>query len=147
MKQKGRFLGAGMALLLCGFPMAQQAAATPEMNNSLGVPYGHNKRAADSLEGAWAYEAEGVDYPYRKGTLLIGRKNEAYTVQVNLPQGSMDGYQVTVKDGTIRFFLNVDGVERVAVSLEQKGDTLQGKAVTSQGTFSVTAQRKLPGKE
>lgn len=94
--------------------------------------------------GVWDYEVEGTEDAYRKGVLFVRLENGTPIVEVHLGNGVLNGQDVKLEGDTLKFKVNVDGVERVAVVLKSEGNTIVGEASSGQGNFMVKGTRKLP---
>ena len=98
----------------------------------------------DGPLGVWDYEVKGTEDAYRKGVLFVRLENGQHIVEVHLGSGVLNGHDVKIEGNTLKFIVNLDGVERVAVVLNANEDTIVGEASSSQGTFNITGSRKLP---
>jgi hypothetical protein len=49
-----------------------------------------------------------------------------------------------VQGNTIKFTLNLDGLERVSVVLNADNDVVLGQVTTDQGSYTIKGTRKLP---
>lgn len=94
--------------------------------------------------GVWDYEVSGTEDAYKKGVLFVRLENGQHKVEVHLGNGVLNGQDVEVNGNTLKFMVNIDGVERVAVVLNANEDSLVGEASSSQGTFKIKGSRKLP---
>lgn len=94
--------------------------------------------------GVWDYEVEGTEDAYRKGVLFVRLENGKHFVEVHLGNGVLNGQDVQLKGDTLKFIVNLDGVERVAIVLQSKEDSIIGEASSSQGNFTIRGTRKLP---
>lgn len=94
--------------------------------------------------GVWNYEVEGTEDAYSKGVLFVRLENGQYIVEVHLGAGVLTGQDVNVEDDTLKFIVNLDGVERVAIVLNAKDDKIIGEASSTQGSFAINGTRKLP---
>lgn len=101
----------------------------------------------DSPLGVWVYSVSDADPEYSNGVLYIEEKKKGtYAVFVQLKNGTLTGQDVEVEGNTVKFGMNIEGVERVVVELEVKGDFLKGEVYTSQGPLKIEGNRKLPPK-
>ncbi len=94
--------------------------------------------------GVWNYEVKGAEEAYRKGVLFVRQENGTYFVEVHLDNGVLNGQDVQVQGDTLKFIVNLDGVERVYVVLDTKDDIIFGEASSSQESFIVKGTRRLP---
>lgn len=94
--------------------------------------------------GVWEYEVEGTEEAYKKGVLFVRLESGTPIVEVHLGNGVLNGQDVKLEGDTLKFMVNVDGIERVAVVLKSEGDTIIGEASSGQGNFTVKGSRKLP---
>ncbi|MBQ4914276.1 hypothetical protein J8L85_07500 [Maribacter sp. MMG018] len=101
----------------------------------------------DSPLGVWVYSVSGADPEYSNGVLYIEEKEkETYKVFVQLKNGTLTGQDVEVDGNTVKFGMNIEGVERVVVELEVNGNLIRGEVYTSQGPLKIEGKRKLPPK-
>ncbi len=94
--------------------------------------------------GVWDYEVKGTEDPYRKGVLFVRLENGEHIVEVHLGNGVLNGQDVQLQGDSLKFIVNLDGVERVAIVLQSKDDTIMGEASSSQGSFVINGTRRLP---
>ncbi|MFX0555222.1 hypothetical protein ACOCEA_00390 [Maribacter sp. CXY002] len=102
----------------------------------------------DTLEnnpiGVWEYTVFGAEAPYEKGVLFVENNNGAHKVDIQLSNGTLTGQDVEVRENTIKFNMNIEGMERVSVVLWVSNDDISGEAYSNQGTFKIQGKRKLP---
>lgn len=103
-----------------------------------------NLLISDGPVGVWDYEVEVTEDGYRTGTLFVRKENGVHVVEVHLGNGVLNGQDVQVKGNTLKFNLNLDGVERVSVVLNAEEDTILGQVTSNQGNFTIKGTRKLP---
>ncbi|WP_027078441.1 hypothetical protein [Maribacter antarcticus] len=96
--------------------------------------------------GVWDYEVEGTEDVYRKGVLFVRMEKGIAVVEVHLGNGVLTGQDVKIVGDTLKFIVNLDGVERVAIVLNAKGDKMLGEASSNQGSFIIKGTRKLAPK-
>ncbi|WP_047246117.1 hypothetical protein [Maribacter thermophilus] len=97
--------------------------------------------------GVWVYTVSNADPEYSNGVLYIEEKEKGmYTVSVQLKNGTLTGQDVEVDGNTIKFGMNIEGVERVLVELKVDGNLIKGEVYTSQGPLKIEGNRKLPPK-
>ena len=60
--------------------------------------------------GVWQYSVLGADSQYKEGTLFVRKENDIYIVEVQLSNGTLTGQDVSVKNNTIKFNLNIEGI-------------------------------------
>lgn len=121
------------------------------INFSAGASSGHtvpetdwqNLVVADGPIGVWDYEVEGTEDAYRSGILFVRKENGSHAVEVHLGSGVLNGQDVQVQGNTLKFNLNLDGVERVSVVLNVEKDRILGQVIYPQGTFTIKGNRKL----
>ncbi|MFD0796786.1 hypothetical protein ACFQZJ_04890 [Maribacter chungangensis] len=94
--------------------------------------------------GVWDYEVEGTEDAYRKGVLFVRMEDGKPIVEVHLGNGVLNGQDVQLKGDTLKFIVNIDGVERVSVVLNAEDDTILGQASSAQGSFTIKGTRKMP---
>lgn len=94
--------------------------------------------------GVWEYTVFGAEAPYDKGVLFVKDVNGVKKVDVQLRYGTLTGQDVEVNDNTIKFNINIEGIERVSVVLLVAEDDISGEAYSNQGTFKIQGKRKLP---
>lgn len=98
----------------------------------------------DNPLGVWIYKVAGAGEKYEKGVLFIRKENENYILEVQLSNGTLTGQDVQVEGDSVKFNLNIEGVERVSIVLEVKDNTISGKSYSSHGMYEITGTRKLP---
>ena len=96
---------------------------------------------ASSIEGTWAFDVENAPYGYEKGEIIISQEEGMYKAVVAINYGKLKGEKVTVDESQISFNIFVEGV-KVEISLDIDGDTMNGKAVSYEGTFKLKGKRK-----
>lgn len=94
--------------------------------------------------GVWDYEVEGTEATYRAGVLFIRKENGVHFVEVHLGNGVLNGQDVQVQGNTIKFTLNLDGLERVSIVLNVAEDVVLGQATTDEDSYTIKGTRKLP---
>ncbi len=129
---------AGLFLFLLGTSVA--VFATPSNH----IPVFESVTLNQGPIGVWEYEVEGTEDAYRKGVLFVRLENGTPIVEVHLSNGVLTGQDVQLQGDTLKFIVNLDGVERVAVVLKSKDDRMIGEASSSQGSFIIKGSRKLP---
>ncbi len=97
--------------------------------------------------GVWEYTVFGAEAPYDKGVLFVNKSEGMFTVDVKLTHGTLTGQDVQVDSNTIKFNMNIEGMERVSVVLIVKDDEISGEAYSNQGTFKIQGKRKLPSQK
>lgn len=130
----------GLLIFVFATSFGVQAAAS--VTNPGGAL--QNPLVADGPMGVWDYEVEGTEDAYRTGTLFVRKENGAPIVEVHLGNGVLIGQDVQVQGNTLKFMLNLDGVERVSVVLNVEKDVILGEVTSSQGSFTIKGTRKLP---
>jgi len=90
--------------------------------------------------GTWEYSAPNAPYEYSKGKLIITQGEDKLEGKVDIDGYEMKLNSVKVDGDLLTFSLYVEG-EYVSVKLTINGDSLEGKASTSEGLLEVTAQR------
>lgn len=113
-------------------------------NNVLMIEFLTSITANDGPLGTWDYEVKGTEEAYRKGVLFVRLENGQHFVEVHLGNGVLNGDDVKIEGNTLKFIVNLDGVQRVTVVLNANEDTIVGEASSSQGSFNITGSRKLP---
>ncbi|MFS4456084.1 hypothetical protein [Maribacter sp. 2304DJ31-5] len=94
--------------------------------------------------GIWKYFVEGVGPEYEEGILFVRKENGKYKIEIQLSSGALTGQDVQIQEDNIKFNMNIEGVERISVVLQVKGNTLLGEAYSGQRTYKVKGKRKLP---
>lgn len=94
--------------------------------------------------GVWDYEVEGTEDTYRKGVLFVRKENGVHLVEVHLGSGVLNGQDVQVQGNSLKFTLNLDGLERVSVVLNADKNVILGQVTTGQDTYTIKGKRKLP---
>lgn len=98
-----------------------------------------------SVYGIWNCSVLGATPEYQNSTLFISTgENGTAALVVQLSTGTIVGHDVEITETTVKFNLNIEGVDRVSVILEMIDDTLKGYAITSEGNLAVTCTRKTP---
>lgn len=95
----------------------------------------------DDLIGYWDYHVPGVDPMYQNGILQVAKEGADYTVNIELPNGSIPTEDVVVNGNEVKFALYVEG-GRVEVTVIFDGDTLTGSGTSDGGPFTLTGNRK-----
>ena len=90
--------------------------------------------------GTWDYSAPNAPYEYSKGKLIITQGEDKLEGKVDIDGYEMKLNSVKVEGDVLTFSLYVEG-EYVSVKLTIKGDSLEGKASTSEGLLDVTGKR------
>jgi hypothetical protein len=113
------------------------------------APNNHNLEVATVILeqgpiGVWEYEVEGTEDAYKKGVLFVRLENGTPIVEVHLGNGVLNGQDIQLQGDTLKFIVNLDGVERVAIVLKSTGDTIIGEASSGQGSFRIKGTRKSP---
>jgi hypothetical protein len=96
--------------------------------------------AKDSVVGTWDYSAPNAPYEYSKGQIIITEGEDKLEGKVNIDGYEMKLNSIKVEEGVLSFSLYVEG-EYVSVKLTIDGDSLEGKASTSEGLLEVTGKR------
>ncbi|MGD9328458.1 MAG: hypothetical protein PVH48_05775 [Cyclobacteriaceae bacterium] len=96
--------------------------------------------AKDNVVGTWDYSAPNAPYEYSKGQIIITEGEDKLEGKVDIDGYEMKLNSVKVEDGVLSFSLYVEG-EYVSVKLTVNGDSLEGKASTSEGLLEVTGKR------
>ena len=94
--------------------------------------------------GVWNYKVFGAGPEYEEGVLFIRKDSEEYVVEVHLGNGTLIGQDVEIEGGSVKFNVNLEGMERVSVVLQVVDDTIVGKSYSSQGTYDIQGTRKIP---
>lgn len=118
--------------------------AYAEASNLYPAKVQHTMSINEGPVGVWDYEVEGTEDTYRTGVLFIRKENGAHLVEVHLGNGVLNGQDVQVQGNTIKFTLNLDGLERVSVVLNADNDVVLGQVTTDQGSYTIKGTRKLP---
>jgi hypothetical protein len=90
--------------------------------------------------GTWDYSAPNAPYEYSKGQIIITQGDDKLEGKVNIDGYEMKLNNIKVEGDVLTFSLYVEG-EYVSVKLTVTGDTLEGKASTSEGLLDVTGQK------
>ena len=93
------------------------------------------------MKGTWKYEAEGTPIEYSTGEITITKKGKKYSVTLNTNYETMTATNVEVNkpDVTFRVYIADSDVD---ITMTVEGDKMTGKAVTSQGTYLLSGDRK-----
>jgi len=94
--------------------------------------------------GVWLYTAEGTSPEYRTGVLFIREENGKHVIEVQLETGTLTGQDVEVDKDTIKFNMNVEGLERISVVLAVNGNKISGETYSTEGTYKISGYRKMP---
>jgi hypothetical protein len=94
----------------------------------------------EDVVGTWDYSAPYAPYEYSKGKLIITQGEDKLEGKVDIDGYEMKLNSVKVEDDVLTFSLYVEG-EYVSVKLTVKGDSLEGKASTSEGLLDVTGKK------
>jgi hypothetical protein len=94
----------------------------------------------EDVVGTWDYSAPNAPYEYSKGKLIITQGEDKLEGKVDIDGYEMKLNSVKVEEDVLTFSLYVEG-EYVSVKLTIKGDSLEGKASTSEGLLEVTGTR------
>lgn len=106
------------------------------------VLYDSSSFGDEKFIGNWKYSAENVPYEYAKGILFISKEEGSLKVVVALPGGKRKADDVVAKENTLTFSLNLDG-QLVSVSIILEGDKISGKAISEEGIFKLSGERRL----
>jgi hypothetical protein len=90
--------------------------------------------------GTWEYSAPNAPYEYSKGKIIITQGEDKLEGKVDIDGYEMKLNSIKVDDDVLSFSLYVEG-EYVSVKLTIDGDSLEGKASTSEGLLEVTGKR------
>ena len=91
--------------------------------------------------GVWDYTVQDVPPEYSKGVLHVTKKKRVYMVQLELPNGNLDGENVVVKKNSLNFTIDLEG-QIIAVSLTLAGDTFAGESSAPDGVFPLEGIRR-----
>ncbi len=124
-----------IALLVCNsLPMEAHDVSTPD------TPiYELMKRA--KWAGTWDYTVQDVPPEYSNGVLHVTKKKRVHMVQIELPNGTIDGENVEVKKKDLNFSISIEG-QVVDVSLSLDGDTFTGESSSPDGVFPLQGTRR-----
>ncbi|MRI02171.1 hypothetical protein GH721_16625 [Kriegella sp. EG-1] len=95
----------------------------------------------DQILGTWDYDVTGVDPAYAKGVMHVVKQKGEYTVNIELPSGTITAKNVVVKGNEVTFALYVENI-LVSVNIVINGDVLTGSGNTNQGSFTMTGSRR-----
>ena len=90
--------------------------------------------------GTWEYTVEDVPYEYSAGLLIITKDKEVYKVVVKVNYNTLTASEVKVNENKVNFSVYIEGGE-VQVSLQVKDDVINGKANSTEGSFSLKGKR------
>lgn len=96
----------------------------------------------DKFVGGWSYTVEGAPEGYKNGLLVIVKEGDSYKVQVQTGGDTILGDNVKVSGSTISFDVMVEG-GKVAVNLTAKGDTIDGKSTSSEGSYTIKGEKTI----
>lgn len=97
--------------------------------------------AKENFKGVWEYKVPDAPYEYSTGTLVLGEVDGKPTVTVKFKSGTeIKAQQVKVENDSISFEVMVE-YEMVKVTGKLLDNRITGKANSSQGTMSLTAER------
>lgn len=129
------FLVTLIALFACNsLPMQAHIVSTPD------TPLDELMKRA-KWAGTWDYTVQDVPPEYSKGVLHVSKKKRVHMVQIELPNGTLDGENVVVKKKELNFSISVEGQE-VDVSLSLDGDTFTGESSSPDGVFPLQGTRR-----
>ena len=102
---------------------------------------------AKAVRRHWSVENElhwVLDVSFREDDSRIRRENGAYIVDVQLASGALSGQDVQIEGDTIKFNMNIGGVERVSMLLVVAGNKISGDTYATKGNYKIKGIRKLP---
>lgn len=93
--------------------------------------------------GVWKCNIEGASPGYENGILFVRKENGSYSIEVQLSNGTLTGQDVLVEEDSIKFIVNIEGMERVSVVLKVIGDIVLGEAYSAKGSYVVKGARQI----
>ncbi|MCW5518039.1 hypothetical protein [Muriicola sp. Z0-33] len=121
-------------VLLTAIPLEANVSSNPDTPAELIM-----KRA--KWAGTWDYTVQDVPPEYSKGVLHVTKKKRVHMVQLELPNGTLDGENVVVKKKELNFSISIEG-QTVDVSLSMDGDTFSGESSSPDGVFPLEGTRR-----
>lgn len=92
--------------------------------------------------GSWEYSIQDVPVEYSSGVMHISKKKKVYSVELEMPGGSLPADNVSVDKNKLTFSVDIEG-SIVDVSLIMDGDSFKGESNTPDGTFMLEGNRRI----
>ncbi len=97
--------------------------------------------AKENLKGTWEYKVPDAPYEYSTGTFIFGEVDGRPTVIVKFKSGAeVKAKDVKLENDSISFGVTVE-YELVKVTAKLLDNKITGKASSSQGLMSLTAEK------
>ena len=93
------------------------------------------------VKGTWKYEAQGTPYEYSSGEITITKKGKKYDVTLYTNYEKMTATNVEVNKTEVTFHVYITDMG-VDITMNVEGDKMTGKAVTSEGAYLLSGDRK-----
>ncbi len=105
-------------------------------------PLSANTSVKEGLKGTWNYNVPTAPYDYSNGKIIFCEENGKDIVKVEFSDGTqLTARNVKIEKNNFSFEVQVES-ELVKVSGRADGDSMTGKASSSQGLMDLTAQKE-----
>ncbi|MDA0195221.1 MAG: hypothetical protein O2887_10775 [Bacteroidetes bacterium] len=94
------------------------------------------------IEGTWNYEAQGTPIEYATGQIVITKKDKSYNATLYANFQTMTATNVEVDKSEVSFRVYIEDIN-VSITITVEGDSMTGKADTSEGSYLLSGNRKL----
>ncbi|WP_405380938.1 hypothetical protein [Maribacter sp. LLG6340-A2] len=121
------------------------------VNDSLGLEkkdsIDHNELySPDTALGVWRFSfgSESINEVYKDGVLFVTKQNGKYDIAMKFKNGILTGQDVVISEDSIKFNVNIDGLERVSFVLLLDGNRIMGQSYSAKGASKIFGVRQVP---